>query len=70
MFWLHIFVWQFLRGMLYLLHIYHVSSVYFSGIQEAIVCIVHRNQILSDVKYSDHIVTSTGNGYQNPTAVM
>ena len=46
--------------MLYLLHTYHVSSVYFSEVQETIICVVHRNQILSDVKYSDHIGTSTG----------
>ena len=51
---------NFWGGMLYLLHIYHVSSVYFSGVQGSIIRIVHRNQILSDVKYSDHIVTSTG----------
>ena len=45
--------------MLYLLHTYHVSSLYFSEVQESIICIVHRNKILSDVKYSNHIVTST-----------
>ena len=59
-------------GMLYLLHIYHVSFIYFSGVQESIICIVHGNQILSDVKYSDHIVASTGMAIriQNPTAVL
>ena len=46
--------------MLYLLHTYHLSSVYFSEVQESIICVVHRYQILSDVKYSNHIVTSTG----------
>ena len=45
------FVWKFLRMMLYFLNTYHVSSVYFSGVQESIICVVHRNQILSDVKY-------------------
>ena len=45
------FVWKFLRRMLYLLNTYHESFVYFSGVQECITCVVHRNQILSDVKY-------------------
>ena len=48
---LHICVCGFLRRMLYLLHTYHVSSVSFSGVQESIICVVHRNHILSDVKY-------------------
>ena len=34
-----------------MLNTYHLSSVYFTGVQESIICIVHSNQILSDVKY-------------------
>ena len=48
---LHIFVWECLRRRLYLLNTYNVSSAYFSGVQESIICVVHRSQILSDVKY-------------------
>ena len=55
----HIFVWQFLMRMLYLSNTYHVQSVYFSGIQESMICVVDRNQILFDVTSSNHIVHST-----------
>ena len=48
---------EFLRRMFYLWTTYHVNSVYFSGVQES-VCVVDRNQILSDVTSSDHIVHS------------
>ena len=37
----------------------HVQSVYFSGIQKSMICVVDRNQILFDVTSSDHIVHST-----------
>ena len=57
---LHVLFGNLPREMLYLSHTYHISSVYFSEVQESIICVVHRNQILSDVKYSNHIVTSTG----------
>ena len=43
---LHMFVWEFLMRMLYLSHTYHVQSVYFSGIQESMICVLDRNQIL------------------------
>ena len=42
-----------------MLNTYHVSSVYFSGVQESMICVVHRNQIFLDVTSSDHIVHLT-----------
>ena len=63
---LHIFVWAFLMRMLYLQNTYHVQSVYFSGIQESMIYVVDRNQILFDVTSSDHVVHSNSimNGIQ------
>ena len=45
--------------MLDLSNTYHVQFVYFSGIQERMICVVDRNQILFDVTSLDHIVHST-----------
>ena len=56
---LHIFVWEFLMRMLDLSNTYHVQSVYFSGIQESMICVVDRNQILFDITSLNHIVHST-----------
>ena len=42
-----------------LVNTYHIQSVYFSGIQESVICVVDRNQILFDVTSSDLIVHST-----------
>ena len=53
------FVWEFLQRMFYLYNMYHVQCVYFSGIQESMICVVDRNQILCDVTCSDHIVHQT-----------
>ena len=45
--------------MLHLSNTYYVQSVYFSGIQESVICVVDRDQIFFDVTSLDHIVHST-----------
>ena len=44
-----------------ILHIMYISKEYI----QSIICITHKNQIFSDIKYSGQVVNSTGMDIRN-----
>ena len=69
-----IFLYRFCLGIseedALLLNTYHVQCVYFSGIQESMICVVDRNQILFGCYIFRSYFSSNLHGEWNSTAVL